>query len=95
MFVYLGLWNQIIKSYRSIGAVGMDTAQDEERQNLWKKSEPTQSFDLFLSHTWHAHGNWKAGNQVVSWTVVAMVNRGGPGCVDDFGIKYGKTQLVG
>ncbi|CAE7189132.1 unnamed protein product [Symbiodinium sp. CCMP2456] len=32
---------------------------EEARNNLWKKSVHIDSFDVFLSHTWHTKGRWK------------------------------------
>eukprot|EP00435_Cladocopium_sp_Y103_P019424 s1898_g4.t1 len=33
--------------------------EEAVRQRLWGNSRPTESFGLFLSHTWHAPGSWK------------------------------------
>ena len=32
---------------------------EEARNNLYKKSVHIDSFDVFLSHTWHTKGRWK------------------------------------
>ena len=48
--------------------------QDEERQQLWAKSQQVQSFDLFLSHTWHAPGSRKVGTTRANFWLFWMLS---------------------
>eukprot|EP00438_Fugacium_kawagutii_P028415 Skav216772 [mRNA] locus=scaffold3378:52640:56882:- [translate_table: standard] len=49
--------------------------KDEERQNLWGSSRPVQSFDLFVSHTWHTRGSLKVLSLLLQfgWRYVIII----------------------
>jgi len=45
-----------------------------DRSKLWEKSEPSDHFDVFLSHTWRTRGGWKVLSLLFQycWPIVML-----------------------